>query len=264
VVAAGEVIIRPLDQIDGYVVPDGQAPRELPSALQDGGPALPGPDPQHIWAPSAASPDGAVTAMALLGLDGQSTGPTVQIPPDAGTISADGAGYLQFSATSGVYDARPDGLRRITTGTLLATGPTGWLAEECDAQHRCAMTTIARTGNARRTVPDSTTVPAEAYERGGLISPDGAIAALLQATATGTDTLRLLDLSSGRESSISQPITQTQGYGGATFVWSPDSRWLFAADSSGELFAIDPSSGHATNLDVPLLPGSQLGLRNGL
>ena len=58
-------------------------------------------------------------------------------PPDGGPATArislpadvppllvvgDGAGHLLFPGTGGVFEARPEGLRRVSTGALLAVG----------------------------------------------------------------------------------------------------------------------------------------------
>jgi hypothetical protein len=42
----------------------------------------------------------------------------------------DGAGYLLVPGFGGVYDARPDGMHRVTGGQVLASGPTGWLVSD--------------------------------------------------------------------------------------------------------------------------------------
>lgn len=56
----------------------------------------------------------------------------------------DGAGYLIVYAAGGTYDLRPGSTRRITTGQLLAMGPTGWLTLECDDQLRCFTMAVDR------------------------------------------------------------------------------------------------------------------------
>lgn len=119
-------IVRPLDFVPGYVIPDGKPARQILASLSLGqsGPVFPGPDPTHIWVQNLGGPPGLV----LTPLDGAGAGAvTISIPPGSSPLDAvpDGAGYLLFPATGGVYDARPDGLHRITGGALLAVGPTG-------------------------------------------------------------------------------------------------------------------------------------------
>ena len=46
------MLIRPIDVVPGYIVPDGQAARQMPNSLADGGPIFAGPDADHIWAQS--------------------------------------------------------------------------------------------------------------------------------------------------------------------------------------------------------------------
>jgi hypothetical protein len=124
VVTPSAAIIRPLDFVPGYVVPDGEPAQQLPKPLRHGGPAVPGPKPGQVWTPA-----GQGRTERLIGSDGQPTGAVVHLPGDtSGFTASDGHGYLLVPTGGGVYDARPDGLHRITTGSVVASGPTGWLA----------------------------------------------------------------------------------------------------------------------------------------
>ena len=49
----------------------------------------------------------------------------------------------------GMYDIGPDGVHRITTGTLLGIGRTRWLTAECDEQYNCATIVIDRSSGSR-------------------------------------------------------------------------------------------------------------------
>lgn len=74
----------------------------------------------------------------------------VQFSTGVATAAADDTGYLVVTGTGGVYDARPDGLHRITSGALLAVGRTRWLTTECDDRHHCATVVIDRNSGVRR------------------------------------------------------------------------------------------------------------------
>src|SRR3954452_8409494 len=52
-VTSAAAVIRPLDLVPGYLVPDDRPSRPMPAVLATSGPMLPGPDPDHLWAPSA-------------------------------------------------------------------------------------------------------------------------------------------------------------------------------------------------------------------
>ena len=56
---------------------------------------------------------------------------------------------------------------------------------------------------------------------------------------TGTVTLSLITLSSGRQQPIDVSLNPRQLDG--TIVWSPDSRWLFAATADGSLAVMTPT-----------------------
>lgn len=241
-------IIRPIDAVPGYVVPDGKAARQISANLSQGksGPAFPGPDPNHIWVQNVGGVDG----MTLAALNGASLSTTL-LPIPAGTSSLaavpDGAGYLLYPAVGGVYDSRPDGLHRISTGALLAVGPTGWLTLDCDTRDRCVTVYIDQASSTRRVVGHELTGSGQPGSgQPGVISPDGTTVALFQA-GPGCTSLCLFDLATGAMHPIALPLDQT---GDATIVWSPDSRWLFALGTDGKLYALDAHTRRAT----PLIP----------
>jgi hypothetical protein len=254
VAGADQAIIRPIDYVPGYVVPDGQPAREMSARLSQGGPAFPGPDLNHVWVESG---DNSHAVMVLAALDGIGHGVSVPVP--ANTFpTADGAGYLIFTGSRGSYDARPDGLHRITNGSLMAVGPTGWLVVECNNQHRCTSVVIHRADGSRHVVDTSLDVNAPP----GVISPNGTTAAVFKAGPTNTITLALVNLRSGSQQPVDLSLDQRQV--NETVVWSPDSRWLFAVGANGRLWVVDGYTASVTDLDTPPLPRlSELAIRSG-
>jgi hypothetical protein len=256
--ASTGVIIRPLDLVPGYAVPDGKPARQLTAGLSHGGPALPGPDPSHVWVQPADR-----SVMVLVGLDGKPTGVSIRIPADMNPFPApDDAGGLLLTGAGGAYDARPDGLHRITTGTLLALGPTRWLTRECDSNHHCATVLIDRTNGARHTLADLPGYDLPGLSSAGalpdVISPDGATAALVD---PATARVHLLSLASGADHPLSVFYSR-QAAPGETMVWSPDSRWLFVAESNRRLAVIDAHTRQLRDLGASLPQLSQLAIRN--
>jgi len=146
VVGPAEVIVRPWGWGDGYLIRDGQPASDLRGMLACG-PALPGPRPGQVWVQTGEQDH---PRMVLVGRDGRPTGGSV--PGQGYEGVSDGAGYVLVDLVGGTYDARPDGLHRITIGSVLATGPTGWLAEECDDRHHCTMDVIDRRSGAHRPI----------------------------------------------------------------------------------------------------------------
>lgn len=256
-------LVRPIDFVPGYLVPDTGPAREAPGAVDAGGPAFPGPDPRHLWVPGGTSGD----RMVLVGLDGRRTGPSIAAPPPGSPVNPsllaipDQAGYLLFPGTGGAYDARPGGTSRVTTGTVLAAGPTRWLTAECDGRARCRLTVINRSTGVR--YPLSTRVPLSAPPGGavpptaGVISPDGATAAVLVGSPQAR--IETIDLATGAVHALPLGIDLSEagmGWAWETMAWSPDSRWLFAA-ARGDLDAVSQRTGQVTNLSRalgPLLP----------
>jgi hypothetical protein len=247
-----EVIVRPWDLVDGYLIRDGQPARDLLGMLARGGPVLPGPTPDQVWAQTG---DQQHPRIGLVDLDGRPTG--VSMPSQNYDVVSDGAGYVIVTLVGGAYDARPDGLHRITTGDVVATGPTGWLAEECDDRHHCTLDLIDRHSGAHRAIGP---VSDNDYS-GGVISPDGDLAALVpQAAASNSNVvLHLIDLGSGTDHTTRVALSSNQDPGSA-MVWSPDSQWLFVTDAAGRIIAVD-HAGHPQTLDTRLPAIIQLALR---
>jgi hypothetical protein len=246
--AAGRVIIRPIDNVPGYVVPDGRPASLTPPG--GGGPILPGPDPNHVWAESRG-------AMVLTAVDGSRTSTVIPYPRGASPLDAtpDGSGNVLFVTSGGIYDGRRGGVRRISTGSLLAVGPTGWLVTERCA-HRCTAVLIDRATGTRRVLGPAPSGGRAGY---GLISPDGATAAMFAVGHTGHITPYLLDLVSGARRPLHIDIYQAIGDG--TVVWSPDGHWLFAVGSTGRVRILDVATGQVSTLNAPLPNLIQLAIR---
>jgi hypothetical protein len=235
VVGPHEAFVKPWGTGVGYIVRDGLPAQPLAGPLNGTGLLLPGPEPTQVW---VSDGDGTTDKIALVGVDGRPTGITIPGIPGA---SSDGAGYLVASLAGGTYEVRPGSVQRITSGALLAIGPTHWLTEECDDQHRCTRDVIERgTGEHHVLGPIS-----DSNDPQGQISPDGSTAAVLRTRVNGSDAeLHLLDLSSGADRKTDVLAGRDQSYNGATLAWTPDSRWLFVVDSLGRIIVVD-RAGHS-------------------
>lgn len=254
VVGQDRAIVHPMDWVPGYVVHDGKPATRLPPALNQAASMLPGPDPLHLWAETAA---GAGSALTLLTLDGRPAGVQIPIPQDATVQASDRAGNALMFGIGGMYDARPDGMHRITSGTLLAVGPTRWLTLECDERYRCAGVVIDRASGARRALK----TPLDSYEQNaGAVSPDGRMAALLQPNGVGGSNMHLVDLIADADRVTSVTTNSNQTLGGRAFVWSPDSRWLFVTNGAGQVRAVN-RAGRSVTLDVGVGRLDQVALR---
>ena len=225
VTGPSQMIIRPLDFVPGYVVPDGQPARLLRGALSHGGMVVPGPRPGELWLHNSPG------SLDLVRLDGDPAGTSIRLPPGGGWLaSPNGRGNVLLSGVGEVYDVWPGGSRRIG-GMLAAVGPTRWLTVNCDRPHRCAdVVTDTVTGGQRKlSGPPAASVSAAAP---GVIAPDGAMAAIFRVTPGGQVTLHLINLATGADQRVAVPLSQASVDAG-TLAWSPDSRWLFAVTAGG-------------------------------
>lgn len=185
------VVVVPLDYVPGFGVADGETATTL-TGLGTGGPVFPGQHPGQLWVVSGILPSDPVP-MTLLGADGMPTGSTLVTPAGA-TIQADGAGYLIYTTRGGVtVDVRPRGRCQVSTGPLLAVGPTRWLTAEYHRgavpapNHRCVdVVTDSRTGKRRILGPRNITATGAL----GVISPDGRTAALPRPARSSWSTCR--------------------------------------------------------------------------
>jgi hypothetical protein len=252
VVGPHQAIIRPLDFVPGYLVPDDQPARTLPTALGTAGQAFPGPRPGQVWVQSGF---GTGPVMSLVTTSGARIGPSIRLPADAYDTVPDGRGYLAAGRNGAAYDVRPGGLRLAAAGTLTATGPSAWLVTRCPGARHCAGVVVNPATGTRRVLPGQAVRPD--WEP-GVTSPDGQYAAVLGSGPDQTAILHLINLSDGSDHSIAVALATL---GSPGLAWSPDSRWLFAATGDGALRVIDPQTGHVRGLGVPLPPVTYLAVR---
>jgi hypothetical protein len=257
IVGPNQVIIRPLDNVPGYAVSDGQPPQPLTGILASGGQLLPGPNPGEEWYISGnqditlVGPQGAVAGLRLAAL-------SRQYP--AQSAMSDGRGYVVlFNSSGSQYDATPASLRAIGA-LLVAVGPANWLGLSCQ-QGQCRNVVVDAATGTRRTLPGPglNVVSWPWPEEPGVVAPNGSFAAVTVASGSQGAALDLVNLSTGRTTTLPVPIGVMSD--STTLAWSPDSRWLFALAGSGQLVAIRASDGSVHSLGVRLPALSQIAMR---
>ncbi|PRX47146.1 putative enzyme related to lactoylglutathione lyase [Prauserella shujinwangii] len=246
------VLVQPEGDTTTWYVPDGKPPRTVPAAGTSGGPALPGPEPGTLWVPVHTNGQ---AHLELTRLSGEPVGTSVPIPEGFWPSASDGAGTVFGQHTGGTYRAGTDGLHRVTTGAVVAAGPTHLLLVECDDRARCSRVVVDRDSGARRTLPGTTDA---SFGLSGVVSPDGAFAAL--PSSASNLTYQLIDLRSGAEHTV---VELTELHSGQHPVFSPDSRWLFVPDSTGGLVAYDTREQHMRYLPVEISSVDQVAVRAG-
>jgi hypothetical protein len=258
VVAPGEVIVRPLDNVTGYVVPDGEPARPLTGVLAHGGYLLPGPTPTQQWL------DSRDLSLVLVGPGGKPE--HARLPESAllwatqVPVISDGRGGLILTGASGtVYDANDRELRPI--GALpIAVGPSKWLGLHCENQVCHDVVISADTGRSRTLPgPASDLYPWPWQPLPGVVSPDGAMAAVVAPGNSDQAWLDLVSLKSGSALRVTVPVAR--GSASQSLAWSPDSRWLFAVTTRGALEIIDARTGESRSLSLGLSGLSQIVIR---
>lgn len=252
VAGRGWIMVRSLDAVPGYLIPDGQPARELTHTLAEG-PVLPGPDGTGVWTGVQDAPG---VPLTLVDTDGRPLGPRIALPADAyGVVQPDGTGYAVFNGIGGSWSARPDGIRRISTGRLVAVGPTRWLVVECDDKHSCQTVAIDRSTGARHTISG---IDPQTNGPLGVVSPDGTKVALALRAAQDPPSLHVIDLRSGADQTYNVAVS---AFDGSALVWSPDSAWLIVAEGNGRLDAMSANGSEGVRLDLGLPPMTQVTVR---
>jgi hypothetical protein len=243
-------LIRPLDNVPGYLVRAGRRASTLTGALGRGGEVLPGPAPGQVWTGA-----GTVTAGRMLArwLSGRPTGQTGPRPHMTLPVASGDGYYLLQRVPYGVAEAGPHGLTDLRISSVLAAGPGRVLGVDCSGRRGCQVVVIDIADGRRRVLAG---LHYDAIQASGAIAPDGEVAAVVQ-TQAGAAGLELVNLRSGAERTVLAPFGQ-DGLNPQALAWSPDSDWLFAALSDGRLVVINAASGRLTLLGVQLPPVYEL------
>jgi hypothetical protein len=252
------VLIRPLDDVPGYLVPDGQPARQLTGFLARGALLLPGPSRAEVWDIGATGP------ISLVGANGKQrvahlTAEPTRFPPQS--AMADGRGnVLIFDDSGELYDAGP-GLLRPVGALVVAVGPRYWLGQTCGQGPGCHDVVISAATGASRPLPGAplAVINLPWPEQAGAVSPDGATAAVIAQGRNEAAVLDLVDLGSGAVTPVAVPVTAAAS--SQTIAWSPDSRWLFVVTARGTLAAVNVSTGQVHDLALGLSGLSQIVIR---
>ena len=258
-----ETLVRPLDVVDGYLLPDRYATQRT-AKLIDHGPAFPGPDAEHLWISQPSGTGGDL--YLLVDWRGHRAGPVIPVPKGLSSQDAvpDGIGGLVFVREGRVESVGPRRSVQLGVGTVLATGPSGVLILECPRPAPCRTVTATIKG-VRRLVPSAGARlgPNALYEP-GVISADGRTAAFVATPVSEgkavTISLNLVDLRTGAVTRMAGRVPASGSSG--QLAWSPDGRWLFAIVDRGEIVGVDHLGGVWT-LDLGLPPQRQLVIRPG-
>ena len=258
IVGPHAVIVRPLDNVPGYLVPDAGLAQPLTGILARAGMLLPGPTPSQEWDTA-----GSGHSLVLVGADGRATATRITLPNSnwpSQSAMADGRGDVLVASNSGSqYDATPHTLRRIDI-LLSAVGPSEWLGMAC-VPGRCRNVALNPVTGRQRALPGPAvhllTWPWPAYP--GTVAPDGKTAAVVADRGNGQVALEEISLSTGAVTRLPVPVTEYTS--SQTMAWSPDSRWLFVVAANGKVLAVSTSTHRVQSLGVTLTRFSQLALR---
>lgn len=238
------VTVASVADVAGFRLDYGAAPRPTDGDAISGH-VFAGPRPGTLWQ-SPQLPLGAAD-FELIDLNGAPLGEQIQVD-DAFALGSDGAGGLIVIAVGGNYVATPEGATRLTTGELLATGPTTVYARECDEVLTCGVVRIDRDTGERSPVDDPTLASAPLYQEilqlsGRTVSPDGDV--VFVQVSPNALAWAIVDVAAGVTVEVPGPRDAS------SVVWSDDSRFAVYL-SGGQLRVYDRAAGALTTVgDMP-------------
>ena len=154
------VVIRPLDFVPGYLVPDGHPAQPLTGLLGNGGPAFPGPDPstsgltstpaagaRWSWLASTARPRAASPPASTPSPRPPTAPATCSSATTAGPTWPGLAGVTSYTAAAG--GGRPLGWPAVRGGACKSSSPTGPPGGRVPSPPRAGQRPAALPGNHR-------------------------------------------------------------------------------------------------------------------
>lgn len=232
VVGADWVVVRPADATAGTLLDgEGIASPTVGGLDQPAVAAYPGRTPDSLWLATGAGD----VVLTLYGLDGVPLGAPRRMSDVHHLLGADGNGEVAVATAGGAYVTSPDGWQRLTTGRVLALGPTMAVVEECDEVLWCRDIVVDRRTGTRRVLLE----PASRSNGDGAlgaVSADGTVAVLSDGCGTRLDRL---DLTTGALSRVAATDVGST----ARPAWSPDGTFLWFVDDGHHLSWWSPASG---------------------
>lgn len=210
------------DNVDGIRVENGVSTPIVDGPF--GSLMIAGPRPDTLWVPGSRSDGGSPGVYDLYDSLGESLEGTIRLPKGAegGAAGADGnGGIVSQSELGGAYAIGQSDVVRITTGELLALGPTTAIADECDDAYQCGVVVIDRLTGDRSAFDDLVLAsviappPSPTFLNGHSVAPSGDVALLFNEVS---GEFVFADLVSGQTVAAPAPAADS------TVVWSDDGR----------------------------------------
>jgi hypothetical protein len=222
-------VVRPYDNVRGYVVADSGSVSDPPGLLA-GGTFLTCSDGgrDRIWL--------ARESLVQVDYSGLLKAQISSREPVPSPIGCDGAGEMLYRGGTTTLVTGDGPPTVVTSNTVVAAGPRTFLVNECTGAAPCALTVIDRpTGERRSLTLDASAavpqrLPTAGQGRVGSISPDGRTGVLFRTTNEAI----FVDLVTGIGQGVSAIGGEFQ-----SLVWSPGSRYLFGITGNHKLFAFD-------------------------
>lgn len=179
-------------------------------------------------------------------LRGEPLGPVVEMPWRSWAIADDPTGGLVTVYNGNIYRVDQDGATQLAAGELVGLSRDIVVARRCDEVLQCRFEIVDRATGETRAVPHDPALgdgvgvePVSTWgpERSSPMSPDGSAVVVVGSFDSASE-LGIVDLATGAYAAVS-----TGGLGGS-FVWSPDSRFLFHLEN-GVITAYDRETGES-------------------
>jgi hypothetical protein len=150
------ILIRNLDTGESQLVRSGELP--VRANLGDAWSTYFQRDTGLFWQFSPMFMPGEPTDVVEIDVEGNETGRAFSIPPGVWPQSGDPAGGVVVGAPGGTYQVGPNGVRRLTTGTLIALSPRIAVVTDCGEDFSdCGLFVLDRATGQRTELDPGTT-----------------------------------------------------------------------------------------------------------
>jgi hypothetical protein len=217
-------------------------------------PVFRGPADDQVWARNPAGA-AAIDYLALDAFTGSPSGAVLAL--GSGTIlGSDSAGGLVLSSGGDIYTWSGGAVTKLTSGELVAIGPTVAYVRECDGQLACTLLRVERSSGDRAPVESKTAIvfatgigaPRD-VSLDGSVSPDGDVVLVEYPGIAGEPSnWALFDLRSGLSALIPPPLE------GQPVFWNADSTYATLA-VEGAIILFERAS--ATTIVVEGIEGTR-------
>jgi hypothetical protein len=241
---SGRTLVGSWQERRAYVVSDEGVPTDAPAVFATSGPIAPSDARDSAWVVSVGE-DPQTSGVELISFDGESLAGPFDLAGGWASWSDQRGGVL-FTAPGGTYSVSSSGVRRLTSGQVLAVGANHVVAKECDDRLVCSLWLIERDTDVRSELPADLLLGENVFlPESPTIAPDGR-AIVVFGERGSTFGLQYVRLDTGETILLGSHRPST-----AAVAWTPDGHYVLTL-SEWRLAALDRTTNAIVEIDERL------------